>query len=87
MISDVPMEQRVRYVDRRKQVFDRRKSSNWFLSVIKGWWLGSLDRIVLGRGRKGKERRQIGERRNDWIRYSPYCSTYGPVRGPMVDKL
>jgi len=77
----------VRYVDRRKQVFDRRKSSNWFLSVIKGWWLGSLDRIVLGKSRKGKERRYIGERRNDWIRYSPYCSTYCPVRGPMVDKL
>ena len=48
-------------------MFDRRKSSNWFLSVVRCWWLGSLDRIVLGKSRKGKERRYIGERRNDWI--------------------
>ena len=79
--------ERMRYVDRRKQVFDRRKRSNWFLSVVRCWWLGSLDRVVLGKSRKGEERRQVGERREDWIRYSPYCSTYCPVRGPMVDKL
>jgi len=68
-------------------VFDRRRESNWFIRGLKYWWFCSLDRVFFGKGRKGKERRTTGERRREWVRYSPYCSTYCPVRGPVVQEV
>ena len=66
------------YNDRRKERFDRRDSGSPLFQI-----LGRLYRGALREQRK-EVRRINGERREDWVRLTPGCSFYSPIRTIFV---
>jgi hypothetical protein len=62
-----------KYIDRRKNRFDRRDYATLLFR-----FLGRLARGTLREQRKGV-RRINGERRKDWIRLTPGRSFYSPI--------
>ena len=62
-----------KYVDRRKNRFDRRDFRATLFRI-----LGRLARGTLREQRK-EARRIIGERRKDWVRLTPGRSFYSPI--------
>jgi len=68
------------YIDRRKNRLDRRNRGLWhkiyYIPV-------AIVFAILQRRRSGQERRKPGERRADWIRISPWVSSYCPCPGSI----